>query len=666
MDFIGYDNIGVAHHGRSDYFIQLNWYDQTTIGVRGGVVNSGWLYTRLYAALGGTVEYRMHIYEVGATDADSPLIVSSDIVQSSSETYQWLEIPFPYTELEAGKTYAIAFSQRTVSGGATPYFRFDTTYSDTTRIFDSGNFTAPSTLQPFNTPIDSVRYSAYVEYTVGVVHTDSVELFAPIDAIPVLTDGRNASGFTSGHQPKYTLDNDPDTWWKANQYTTSELYYDLGKAITVDAIIMWLHNYNENYTHDKAWRISYSSDDSSYTPIIIKLFQSGHSPYSSIVVDKLSTTISARYWRIEFLYFDNDPQTIAPEISAVWFMNDYTLPWKHQRPENNKILYHNNKIIARSGHQFVSPASIGKQRIIQRQFIFTANSNQWNNLSDAYHAAHGRNLPIVMQSELNSDEYYALHFETLLSENRQDNEFQTPQISFRELGYKRVPVQDRSLTVVDNNTKALWHFRLNGNDDSGCENHLTAINDITSRDYSYAVEEQGLTAVQPVSPKAFIIDAADATDFNMDMDSFTIEMWARFDVAVITDLIDKVTGIAGWRIIFVAAPPIQYYQVFLGDGSSFINTLSVPLSGIGNMQYYATVINRTTHTITTYQNGILIDGPDNIAFITGNISSSANLSITIQSVDYSLGGFCITRRALSANEIITRYAGRLTYGTWGM
>ncbi len=666
MDFIGYNNVGSYHYGRSDYHVQLNWYDQVTIGTKGGIVNSGWLHTRLFSGP-GTVEYRMYIYEIGTTDADSPLIVSSDIVQSSSETYQWLEIPFPYTELEAGKTYAMAFSQRSVSGGAIPYFKLDIEYLDTTRAYASGSFEMPSTLELFNAPTDSTRHSAYIEYTAGIPHTDSVELFAPVDAIPVLTDGRNTSGFSSGHQPKYTLDNDPDTWWKANQYTTSELYYDLGKAITVDAIIMWLHNYNENYTHDKAWRISYSNDDSSYTPIIIKLFQSGHSPYSPIVVDKLSTAISARYWRIEFLYFNNDPQTIAPEISAVWFMNDYTLPWKHQRPENNKILHHNNKIVARSDHQFVSPAGVGKQRIIQRQFMFIANSNQWANLSGAYRAAHGRNLPIVMQSEFNSDEYYALQFETSLSENRQDNEFWTPQVSFRELGYKRVPVQDRSLTVVDNNTKGLWHFRLNGNDDSGYGNHLIPMNDISSRDYSYAIEEQGITAVQPVSPKEFKIFPGSATDFDMGMSSFTIEMWARFDVAVITDLISKLIGIRGWRIIFVAAPPIQYHRVFLGDGVNSINTLSAPLSGIGNMQYYATVVNRTAHTVTTYQNGILIDGPDNIAFITGSLSnSSAKISITIQSTDYSLGGFCITRRALSADEIITRYAGRLTYGTWGM
>ena len=74
----------------------------------------------------------------------------------------------------------------------------------------------------------------------------SLKLYAPVDAIPTLNSGRNESDFASGHQPKYTLDNDPDTWWAPDQYVTSAIYYDLGSAISVDAVVFWLHDYNGN------------------------------------------------------------------------------------------------------------------------------------------------------------------------------------------------------------------------------------------------------------------------------------------------------------------------------------------------------------------------------------------------------------------------------------
>lgn len=508
----------------------------------------------------------------------------------------------------------------------------------------------------------------------------ATKLFAPVDALPVLTNGRNTSGYGSGHEPKYTLDNDPDTWWEPDWYVTSALYYDLGSAVPVDAIALWLRNYNENYVNDKAWRISYSNDDSTYTPIAIKEFASNRTSYSPVVVDELAVAVSARYWRIEFLYFANVPQTIIPEISAVWFMNKYPLPWKHQRPEANKILYHNNETVSRSGHRFASPAGEGKQRVIQRQFAFTTDTNQWSNLSNAYHAARGRNLPIIMQSEFNSNEYYALQFETPLAESRQEHDFWLPNIVLRELGHERVTFQDKSLIQPHHNS-AVYHFRGNAND-SGLNGRDWTEN--FSPAYSAdGITEQNTTVIDLASTADLHISSGSATWADMGTQDFTIECWFRgVNGALLCRKASEnfgltnagfFMGISGWKL-----------RLSIHDGTTAANLTSADFdtviagtnAGDADNQWHCVVmvVDRTNDLMHGYANGgdIIPLGDHaqvDISALTGSLSrADQNLMCSgLNKAELFIDELTITRGyAMSAQEIANRFLGRANYGNWGM
>jgi len=266
-------------------------------------------------------------------------------------------------------------------------------------------------------------------------------LYAPVDAIPRITAGRTIS-YMSGHQAKQTLDNDIDSWWMPHTYDTSSLYIDLGTDVSVDAIPIWLHNYNEEYENPKAWRIYYSTDNTTYTPLGVPiLFATARSGYVPVVTWTTGLPKTARYWRIDFINFELPPVTILPEISAVWFMIDYSLPWCHQIPETNKLLYHNRISTMRSGSTYVSDVgAVGKQRNIQRSFLFTTATDQWNNLRDAYKAAHGSHLPIIFQSDLESAVLSVFMFEDTLCEHRIAYDTYEPTITLREIGFKRIPV----------------------------------------------------------------------------------------------------------------------------------------------------------------------------------------------------------------------------------
>ncbi|MFA7286922.1 MAG: LamG-like jellyroll fold domain-containing protein [Patescibacteria group bacterium] len=507
----------------------------------------------------------------------------------------------------------------------------------------------------------------HVEADLNLAGSKSVRLFAPVDALPILTSGRNTTGYAVGREPKYTLDNDPDTWWTPSSTADSALYYDLGSAKTVDAITFWLHNYNEEYQDTKSWTVSYSSDDATYYALETKLFTTYRTNYGPMIVDEFVIPVSARYWKIEFTNFDAAPVTISPEISCVWFMNDYSLPWHHQRPEINKLLYFNNQSITRSGHSFATHAGLGKQRVIQRDFVFVENANQWTNLYDAYAAARGSNQPIIIQSELDSNQYYAMQFAIPLSPNMIDSSTRMPRVVLRELGYKRVSYTDHILGVLDL-TVGLWHFRDDALDDSGNDNDLTVSGTPT---WYHGATEHDNTSVQIVNPDKYTLAAADATDFDMGTGSFTVEVWVRVDVATTSMLVHKYVSVAGGLIMgfdlgFNASGANQRWQVKLGDGVTTIATIT-PNIDLGEYHLFTAVVNRTADTVTIYRDGVLFDGPDDISTITGSMSCNTrdlNIGSTVAGV--YIDEVCITKRILTATEIATRYAGRIAYGEWGM
>jgi hypothetical protein len=520
--------------------------------------------------------------------------------------------------------------------------------------------------------------------------TPSVKMLAPVDAIPRINPDRDDTDgmvYSSGHEPKYTLDNDPDTWWEPSWYVTSKLYYDLGSSVTVDAVVFWLHNYNENYQWDKAWRVSYSTDDSTYTELTIKTFNEYRTSYTPVVVDALDEAVTAQYWRIEFLYFANDPiMDIVPEISCVWFMNDYSLPWKHQRPEKNKILYHNNETIVRSGHHYASPAGIGKQRLIERQFIFTAETDQWENLKGAYDAARGVCLPIVLQSEFNSDEYYAVRFDTPLQESRDEHELWTPNPTLRELGHELVPFTDRTLYKHDGGgsfSVGIWNFTDGaGTDESGRGNDLSTRGVVNTQ--QYGITEQGYTAwgVDGGSGNAFYLPAADAADLELNGAAFTLEGWIRVEPGTVTDfcrLMYKLESnpTKGLNLVILNGTTyfsggytqirMQVYGASATYGIDF-NHYTTQLDD-GEWHYFVIFANPAVADAILWWDGLPHTGTNKTSNLNATGSTTAETAdfaswprypgVHIDALGFHKGG------VLQANDLVAeRYAGHLEYGPW--
>lgn len=507
----------------------------------------------------------------------------------------------------------------------------------------------------------------------------STKLFAPVDAIPVLTSGRSGDmDYSSTHEPKYTLDNNPDTYWKPSIYTTSSLYYDLGSNIEVDAISMWLHNYNERYGLPKAWKLSYSDDDSTYTEAITKTFYRTRTDNSPIIVHELSSSITARYWKIDFLYFNSTPQTITPEISCIWFLNSYHLPWKHQRPEENALVYYNNNIVTRSGYHFTDAVSHGRQRILQRTFMFTDTTGQWTNLYNAYQASRGGLWPIIIQPEFNSEEYLVLYFDKPLTKNEQEYNTYVTKIRLKEMGHIRVPYQNKSL-IMPHPDAAIYHFRGDGNDSGLNSRHFTEINSVCYPAYE-GISEIDITTANIASVTYFSINSASATWANMGTSSFTIEAWFRSaDELVICRKAGQNFTLTGAGFFFGVYN--QKMRLFIHDGTNSADisdadtTTTVAGTSLGdsnNQWHYAVmVVDKSVNKMKLYIDGGVSTGGEyaevDISSINNITNSSADLLCGNTSpVESFIDELTISPGyAMSDNEIANRYTGRTAYGSWG-
>lgn len=521
------------------------------------------------------------------------------------------------------------------------------------------------------------------------ISSPSTPLYAPINALPRLTAGRNGSGYAVGHEPKNVLDNNLDTWWTPDSYSDSAIYFDLGvSGIPVDAIALWVHNYNADFKNEHLCSISYSYDDITYTSFSWLWVSSFalRGGYVPIILKTLLTITPAQYWKLSFLYFNIMPRIVKPEISAVWFLTNYSLPFKAQPATNDKLIYNNVRITNPASIVSTLARGAGSQRTLTRQFILRNNENYyadsdhyWHKLSGAYAASRGGCLPVIIKPDIDSPHYRAVLFDAPFNENRTEHDNWQPQVTLRELGFKRVPFYDKTI-MPSQYVLGLWHFRSGLTDESGNSYTWSSAGTLT---YKQGIVEQEISTVGIPKNGYIQLTGSDAEDFNMGMNDFTIIAWWRGTSEVSNACIvrkAKVVPTPTTGGYFMGSTHGNKFRCVISDISG--NTATVVNQGpviSGNAiddnntawHQLTMTVNRSTNELKAYVDGVQIGTTVNIAHITGSINSTpSNFPIGVNfsaALQCELDELAIFKGvALPAATILTNYIGKLTYGTWGM
>ena len=660
----GFVYVGDNMMGHFDYSEMASW----GLPVPLCVVNKIWLRATGSLAVEDNAVMRFGIYDASSGDpatytleATSPTFT---VPQGAGE--QWWSVDCEI-ELQAGK-YALAVLCTNAVNGA----RLRHTGKPSGESFKAtvgGAF--PNPLGGSLTS-NTQDWSMYAEYTEGGLPPDpTTSLLACIEPPLRPTSGRTTT-YEVGHPPGNVLDGNPNTYWKPDTLTDKILWFDLGEAVVVDAVVFWLRNYNEAYGSLKAWKLSHSSDDNTYTPLTEKVFEDERDSGSPLAVDELSAQVSARYWKLELLHFDEHTPGPKVEIGGVWFMNSYDLKYRSQLPDSDLSGFGSVIHGSASGNEYPEETHRGRSDLLTREFLITS-ASEYGKLRDAYRASRGSCRPIVLKPNV-EDVWKMCTFDGRLSESQREFELYRPTVRLREVGFKRVPFAERVLPLL---TTTVGRWRMNGDmqDDSGNGNHMTEVN-VDDSDFIDGDNERGKTALVMYdgAELAFgYITSSAAGDFDMGTDDFTVEVKMLVPTnATTTKIVQKGAGtpFAGFQILAFVGGGIITFGAYVGDGTNQVINIRSTGKDVGDNEwhYCVMVVDRGDGKVRIYIDGVQYGGDFDISSVTGDISrpdqplyirSSTVLNTTFDEV-------CISRQAIPLALIQERAAGFANYGTWGI
>lgn len=500
---------------------------------------------------------------------------------------------------------------------------------------------------------------------------DDGNLLAPVSA-PVQLNNNHTMYSATGSDPKYMLDNDPNTYWESDSAVDRSVYFNLGDHVQVDAFAFFVHNHNAGLGGLKGWKLSYSTDDSSYTTFDTKLFVDSRSAGAPLIAFKFENPVSARYWKLELIDFDETPVGPVAEIGGVWFMRDYSLPYDNQFPENINREWGNRIMTARSGSSYSSRKHLGHVLTMGKKYVFVRASDS-SLLKDAYKASLGGLLPIAMKPDYDSVDWILCRFVSKHVSNETWSEVYQPHVDIQEIGFKRIEYTDHTLPTLST-TVGQWKFVSSLVDASGNGLTLTAVDVPGGVSYDFGICDHEKTCAVFDSDGLLNLASGGATSLDMADSDFSLELILATDTVLEnTTLIHKVyAGTGGYFILITTAGKLD---VYVGDVSGGVYGYGYGSSiDNGNFHYIVMTVDRTNDLLKMYIDSIQVGANLDISAVTGDISNSGaafqlgrnNPSADPKQIIGPLDEVCVSKQLLTLAQIQSRWAGFANDGTWRM
>ena len=508
-------------------------------------------------------------------------------------------------------------------------------------------------------------------------------LFAPASTKTRLNTDHTMYSET-GHEPKYVLDNDPNTYWKPDSTVDRTIYFDLGSNVQVDAFAFWIHNHNAGFGGSKAWKLSYSTDDSTYTTFDSKLFVDSRNAGVPFIAFKFENPVSARYWKFELIDFDETPMGPVAEIGGLWLMRDYSLPYDNQYPENIGLEWGNNKIVSRSGDGYQSRKHTGHTRSMGKQYVFVRTAHSAL-LRNAYRASYGSLLPIAFKPDYDSVDWLLCRFISQHKLNETWSEVYQPKIDVKEVGFKRIAYTTHTLPTLST-TVGHWKFTNSLADSSGNNHTLTAVDIPGGASYDYGICDHEKTCIMFDGDGLLNLDAADAALLDMGTSDFSLELILATDTVSETIYLLHKFGDspspppspepspspleAGY---YIALTTTGKLNVCVGDGSNeVVGTDYGSNLDDGVFHYIAVTVDRTLDLLKVYIDGAQVGSNLDISSVTSDIGNSIesfqlgreNLSANPKQIIGVLDEVCVSKQLLTSALIQSRWAGCAHDGSW--
>jgi len=203
-----------------------------------------------------------------------------------------------------------------------------------------------------------------------------------------------------------------------------------------------------------------------------------------------------------------------------------------------------------------------------------------------------------------------------------------------------------------------WRFRGDLTDLSSKSNDLTGVN-LQASHYENGYTESGATSLHLTGTEYAKIAAAEATDFDMGTDDFSIEVILRLTDVGSLYFVNKTDWSApntGYRLF---TNPEGKVKIRIGDDTTFVDGASFASIAGGLWHYIVLTVDRSGDQARLYIDGTEdTNSPFDINSITGSISVAGKDFEVGYWVKGHLDEVCISKEVLSAAVIAEHAAGR--------
>lgn len=235
----------------------------------------------------------------------------------------------------------------------------------------------------------------------------------------------SATSEATGYPKENLIDGNPDTFWRATTTGDQTIDIDLQEAKNVDALVIFLCNYDTFAATAGTLAVSHSDDDSSYTVAGSTSLNGTAMPI--VVVD--FTQVSKRYWRISFTTMG----AIA-DVGQIWMTTERVISQSHELPVNDKTIYLNRSLKAGGGRVYRAAVNKGSQSELPRSYRFAVGSD-WAALLAAFNDCRGSLFPVILYDGTN---YTLVNFDSdELDQNKTAYAYYQPAVTFIQVPYIR-------------------------------------------------------------------------------------------------------------------------------------------------------------------------------------------------------------------------------------
>jgi hypothetical protein len=620
---------------------------------------------------------------------------------------QWHTLPLS-GNLDAGINYVTAFQSYSENCGfvqARIRWAFDVKPPEAASArWDYANphasFNWPDPLNWGNHTYTSYMYSLYITYTdppspspspSPELEWDSTgNLLAPVNAA-VHLNTNYAMLYSGTHEPKYVLDNNPNTYWRPSSTSNHSLYFKFDEPQIVDAFAFWIHNYNEGFGGSKRWSLMCSMDGFEYRTYESVLFIDSRRAGVPLVVLKFDVPRIAKYWIFNLEGFGDpvegpEDMPIGPimEISGLWFLRDYSLPYDNQYPEPIRFEWGNDLALARSGSGYQERRFRGHVKVSDKEYVFVQQDHS-DLLLNAFKTSKGGLLPIAFKPDYDSIDWILCRFTSDHSLQETWSEVFQPKMEVREVGFKRVAYTTKTLPMLST-TVGHWKFGESLADSSSNGQTLSVVDVPGGAIYDYGICDHNKTCIVLEEDGLLEVSAVDADALDMGTTNFSLELiFATTPVSETTYLLRKIGDnpspasspepspspvAAGYSVSLTTAGKIN---VTIGDGSTEVEGTGYGTDlDDGSFHYLSVTVDRTLDLLKVYVDGMQTGSSLDISSIIGSITNAVepfqiggeNLLSDPKCLIGLLDEVCVSKQLLTPALIASRHVGFSHDGSW--